>query len=388
MENKLFFERMQHIIDLFNKQTEEADLRGENYNVFNVLGLSTNETRLHSAFIVNLLNQREKHGLKTFPLLEFLKITRFPYLDFITEEDIKNAEVTCEHYIGPINDEYTEGGFIDILIRIKEFIIVIENKIDARDQKHQLLRYKNFCKAKKHQLLYLTLDGHLPADDSCQGLEEGKDYFCISYGDEITKWLKQCLVAALDKPLIRETLQQYINILNQLTNNIMDKTDLNRLYTIMSEYPDVVHAISCNLQGYRQYLVEAYLISPMKDWCKKNGFEWYEDEGFLNDSKWKGFGIYRSGWNKMIAIEFDKSEFKTPYWGVWKWKTQDTVQNKGVGEKTNENWPYGWQYSKYEAYDEKVAKDFIDGKIFAEVRDGFMSILKTVENNPASFNMN
>lgn len=372
---------MQHIIELHNKQKNEADLRGENYNVFNVLGLTSSETRLHSAFIANLLDPKGKHGLNIFPLRQFLKIVNFKDLELLAEKDLQNAQVIVEYHIGPISENYTQGGNIDILIKIQDYKIVIENKIYAGDQKSQILRYKNFCCDGKHQLIYLTLDGHNPSEDSSYGLEVGKDFDCISYGKEIYEWLNMCLVHAVDKPLIRETLQQYINIINRLTNKIMDKNNLNSLFETMCQNPEVIETIYGNVWAYRRYLIENYLIKPMKEWCKENGYEYYEDEEFMNDSKYHGFGIYRSEWNKMVAIEFDKSEFKLPYWGVWKWRNTNTNQLPAIGPETTENWPYGWQLSKYYAYNENVSKDFIDGRIFDEVRDNFIKIIKIIEDN-------
>ena len=44
-------------------QQEEKRKRGENFNIFRVLGLSTSEVRLHSAFLAELLNPNGDHGL-------------------------------------------------------------------------------------------------------------------------------------------------------------------------------------------------------------------------------------------------------------------------------------------------------------------------------------
>ena len=46
-----------------NTQQEEKRRRGENFNVFKVLGLTTSEVRLHSALIAELLNPNGDHGL-------------------------------------------------------------------------------------------------------------------------------------------------------------------------------------------------------------------------------------------------------------------------------------------------------------------------------------
>ena len=57
----------------------------------------------------------------------------------------------------------TTGGRIDIILEDGEHAIIIENKIYATDQHHQLLRYNNYGKQrfpKGFKLIYLTLDGH------------------------------------------------------------------------------------------------------------------------------------------------------------------------------------------------------------------------------------
>ena len=63
-----------------------------------------------------------------------------------------------------ISEDKTKGGRIDIVIKLKETVIVIENKIYAPDQDNQLIRYKNEYPFSK--LYYLTLDGHFPHDKS------------------------------------------------------------------------------------------------------------------------------------------------------------------------------------------------------------------------------
>lgn len=37
-------------------ERREADRRGENFNIFNILGVTSDETRTHSAFIAELLD--------------------------------------------------------------------------------------------------------------------------------------------------------------------------------------------------------------------------------------------------------------------------------------------------------------------------------------------
>jgi cell division protein FtsA len=68
-----------------------------------------------------------------------------------------NVMRSVEKYTGIINEDYTSGGRLDIVITDNSNNrVIIENKIFAGDQKNQLLRYYNFDK--RSIILYLTLD--------------------------------------------------------------------------------------------------------------------------------------------------------------------------------------------------------------------------------------
>lgn len=50
-----------------------ANITGENFNVFNVLGMGSSEVKLHSALISELINPKGKHGQGMVFLNHFLK---------------------------------------------------------------------------------------------------------------------------------------------------------------------------------------------------------------------------------------------------------------------------------------------------------------------------
>lgn len=380
----IFFDKAQHIIDLNNQKKREADLRGENYNIFSILGLEKRETKLHSAFLADLLNSEGLHALNSQPLELFIKKN---WAELETY-DASKIEVSPEFRIGPINEDYTEGGNIDILIDIDGKLLVIENKINAIDQPNQLVRYKNYCKNKNHKLFYLTLYGHEPSEKSSGNLVSGKDYYCISYRSDILDWLKEIYPLTIAKPLIRETLSQYISTIKYLTNQNMDEKDLQNLFAIMTDYPEVVCAIKDKQWNYRLYLVTKYFIEPMKDWCNENGFNWYEDEGFRKQESINGFGIYKDGWKKIIATEFASSGFIKPYYGIWIWESEDKTQHPLLGEEPNESWPYGWEYfDKYTSWDASISKDFKEMKVFNYVKEKFEDLIKRIEPDSDKFNM-
>ena len=125
---------IQHLlyqVSAINKKYEQiAEITGENFNVFKILGLTTNEVRTHSAFIAELLNPKGSHGCKD----TFLKLFIERLQESIKEqakgtnengnqilERIKKficsdkCKASVEYYIGEINEDRTVGGRIDIL---------------------------------------------------------------------------------------------------------------------------------------------------------------------------------------------------------------------------------------------------------------------------------
>ena len=383
---ELFFEKIQHLLNLEKERQLQADKRGENYNIFEILKFEKKETCLHSAMIADLLNPNGKHALGTTPLKAFLKVIKIKEL--FTSTDIERAEVKTEHHIGLISDDGTEGGNIDILITIGNYVIVIENKIDASDQPTQLFRYHNFCKEKPHTLLYLTLDGHEASKLSTVSLKAGKDYFCISYKKEIKEWLNECIVGAVTKPLVRETLQQYLSVILKLTFQNMDNSTRNKLFELMTDYPEVVTEIVGTQWTYCKYLVEQYVLEPFKNWCQNEGFEWYEDSYFRNQGSCSKFGIYRPEWNKIIAVEFASSGYRDASYGIWIWKSKDPTTGLLLGSENNESWPYGWEYfDKFKAWDASLSKDFKEGKVFEYIRTKFCELIGKIDNAPDRYPM-
>ena len=197
-----------------------AEISGENFNIFKILDVTTNERRTHSAFLSELLNPKGSHGQKDIFLKLFCEELE------INEISYENVVVDVEKFIGSITTDYTEGGYVDILVRDGDNrAIIIENKINACDQKKQLSRYNNFGKKKcnGHTLVYLTLDGKDASEDSKNGLTDKTDYRRISYKREILKWLENCKEKAVNHPILRETITQYMYLIKNLTSQTMNE---------------------------------------------------------------------------------------------------------------------------------------------------------------------
>lgn len=374
---------IQAITKISLEKKRQAFLRGEEYNIFEILHLSSSEVRLHSAILGNLLNPKASHAMGDKLLKEFINILP----GNLQSLDYSEATVTLEECHGPISDDGLRGGNIDIVIHFPGYHVIIENKIYASDQNSQIMRYHNEYSDKPHTLLYLTLDGHEASDKSSCGLECGTDFHPISYAGHILRWLEECKKIAYDKPLVRETIKQYYNTIKTLTNQLMDNTDREKLFEQMDMYPEAVKAIVNEQWYYRLHLVEKYIIVPLKDWCEKNGLSWYEDADFRNQSKAQGFGIYRPEWTKMIAGEFDRTNFCDLSYGVWDPKARGIGETL-LGDKKNDSWPYGWEYMEpYGCWQLSIAQDIIEGKVANKLIDIFDGLLRKIESQPDKFPM-
>lgn len=202
------------------------------FNIFSVLGIESAEWA-HSRFLAELLNPQGAHGLGD----AFLKL--FLQRNEIEGFDSKSARVQVEAYIGPISRDKTEGGRIDILLSSAGKTIVLENKIYAEHQENQLLRYLNYAKKfqKRTWLFYLTLNGDKPPSESIGNLEEHA-YHCLSYRRDIVGWLEACKKEAVNYPVLRETISQYINLIKELTNQSRNDKMNEEIASAVLKNPD------------------------------------------------------------------------------------------------------------------------------------------------------
>ncbi|WP_051941884.1 PDDEXK-like family protein [Maribacter forsetii] len=199
-------ELLKSIGEIYKKYEELEKVSGEAFNIFKVINVTSDEVRLHSKFLAELLNRNGSHGQGDVFLKLFVKQLGISL-------DTSSTTVKVEKYIGKITD--SSGGYIDIFISDnKGQSITIENKIYAGDQDNQLLRYFNF---NPNNILYLTLWGDTPEDYSSSGLIIDEEFKRISYKEDIIDWLVSCRKEAVELPLLREGISHYINLIQLLT---------------------------------------------------------------------------------------------------------------------------------------------------------------------------
>lgn len=297
-------------------QKQERFERGEDFNIFRVMHMESDEVYTHSAIIAELLNPKGSHGCGDTFLQLFLELLPSPFdLPFDTQSTTTEVEIV----IGEITDE--EGGRMDVLVQSKGQAIVIENKIYAEDQRNQLLRYYNYAEKQyrkgNYKLLYLTLDGKSPSESSTgkRPLKESEDYFCISYAGEIRQWLALCLEKAVQKPLVREIIVQYTNLINKLTHQDMENNVKAELWELCSN-PQNMEAllwISNNFSLVVRRIMETKFVPQLQEIAKTNGFKLNlknDGKDWLNTSC-MSFSFRKDDWSVFeIGFEFTAKQMK------------------------------------------------------------------------------
>ena len=353
------------------EQRKEKFERGENYNIFNDLGFMSDEVHLHSMFLANLLNPKGSHGQRGKFLEAFLKMLQktFPAISVDSLElDTVITSVEVEKYIGRQTD--SEGGRIDIYLTDGKHSIIIENKIYAVDQRHQMLRYWNYGMSQKGDdmeksfvLIYLTLDGCSPSKDSLGEDLKENDIVCLSYKSYIRGWLDRCVELASRTPLVRETINQYISTIDILTNNVME--DNKDLLDILckEENLDAVFDIIDSKENLINHIINDEFIPKLKDLAEDKGLEIcgnYKRNWIAESS---GAHFQRTGWKYFdLAFQFDHKGLDGLIFGfVCKGYGKRSDIPASIWEKVQEHYSIS---SKIKDWDNGlwIHKDFIGNK--------------------------
>jgi len=189
---------------------KEYSRSGMKFNLFSITKIERKEVDTHSAILAELLSPDGSHYQGTiflklfFDSIEYLKNIE---LEFKLILDFSSAKIKKEK-------SYDEGR-IDIIIEFSNFIVIIENKIDAPDQKLQLKRYDNIAKKinKNYKIIYLTKYGTEASEYSSDNI----DYEIMSYKKDIVKWIEISIKEMSLIPQIREMLVQYMNLIKKIT---------------------------------------------------------------------------------------------------------------------------------------------------------------------------
>lgn len=255
MTTEIIKDNLLKVISIIKKHEEEKDKDGSRFNIFSILNVSSNEVRLHSNFIAELLSSKNTHSFKNqFCKLFFEELSKFDKNNIVSDFNFENYAVEVEKSTGLINQDYTSGGRIDIAITDNfEKRIIIENKIFAGDQQNQLLRYYNFDK--KAILLYLTLNGCEPSNWSTNNeIQNNKDFYCISYETFISNWLEKCIELSKYKPKVSETISQYLHVIKNYTQQNQQNEMRNEIINLIAQNKEFYNSIDEITKSYNAFI--------------------------------------------------------------------------------------------------------------------------------------
>ena len=185
-------------------------------NILNVIN-KTHYENYNSDIIAYLLDPSNKHYQKDAYLKMFLDRLQLG----IDINNLKNMDVSREY----ITDE---GKRIDIYIESKDWGLIIESKIHAKEQERQLQDYYEFVKTKRKKepiyVLFLTLDGFDSKTLKENIQKDTQVYKNITWSGHILPWIEDILTqdsVLKDHLDLKAGLEQYKDSLDILTH----KTD-------------------------------------------------------------------------------------------------------------------------------------------------------------------
>ncbi|MCY4425986.1 MAG: PD-(D/E)XK nuclease family protein [Halieaceae bacterium] len=405
---------------LNDKYQELAAVTGEDFNVFSILGVQTDEVKTHSALLAELLNPRGSHHQGSLFLKLFLKLClqgrgagdgEYAFEGEVLEDFRVGAEVA------------TDQGRIDILLEKDDACIVIENKIYAADQEHQLNRYYQYALGKNFEkdrriLIYLTLDGSEPGEYSLGDLDR-KKVLCISYREHITRWLEECMRTEEVQRIapIREIFFQYRNLLKDLTGQPTNRRYVMELVNLLKREKNYelikdLNAALCELQTQLQLKFWKELEAQIKEIdlgrstnqggkeaTEENIRKYYAKEQnskhlgltFSRQELPKGLPAIRLrveldsyGWvfygfvlfenfsrvaeckdvrfdNFVAGLKFDEKFTRNDWWFAWKYPEKDLLFNSL--DKVSERDTLCWSNTLGSLLDENECKDLVKGLV-------------------------
>ena len=216
MEKKVL--RIQNIVNEYRnfkiKHQQTELIEASNFNVFDILWISSDEVR-HSAFLRELLDPDGSHGQGSLFLKGFLtrcveQNNALPFFQPIIPEIDKGKWVVIREHAT------SQFGRMDIVL-LNSFlgvVIVIENKINAMEQTHQLESYSKWLTTIEKDyplggLVFLTPSGY-------QSVTAGEfPYITLSYKKDVQGWLISTL-PSIQAQVVKSTLEQYIHLIARL----------------------------------------------------------------------------------------------------------------------------------------------------------------------------
>lgn len=183
-------------------------------NIFSILKIERREIR-HSNFLAWLLDPKANHGLGNIFLKRLLCDLAISHSNIFHIKEVESLPYDTVR----VKREWFD---IDILIIFPKLVICIENKIDHKEKKGQLTKYRNYIKkaypGRKKLYVFLTPDGRKAQYDS--------EFMSYSY-EQIAENLSVLLSKKeLVNPKVTTYVEDYVINLNR---KIMGNDEANKI---------------------------------------------------------------------------------------------------------------------------------------------------------------
>lgn len=241
---KLMYNYYEFFHELRNNDTDSSVFKKQRnsvYNIFRALGLETKEV-LTCRFIGSLLDPNGDHGLGFKPLELFLKSVLK-----VSDAVDSDANVTLE-------DVISNNRRVDIVIRNGEHLYPIEVKIWAGDQDTQIGDYYDYYFKKQYKdnkIYYLTPTGWFPTKKSVGNRIDFGRIICLSFNEDISKWLRMLIDSAIS-PELKSIIEQYIEVINNMCKSareeksIIDAIGLNEGFVVTENLKSLISILKTN----------------------------------------------------------------------------------------------------------------------------------------------
>lgn len=329
----------------------------ETFNIFKALHHEKDEVRLHSRFISVLLSPNSNHKKNNL----FLKL-------FIDEVNMEGFELDNNIEVYPNEFLKSEYKNIDILIinRLNKKAIIIENKIYAGDSNnkyggqleryHKLLIEEEDIPEQNISVIYLSVDGRNPSDESFGSDEKlKKKTILLDYEHNIKSWLNKCIQNCINEPFLRESINQYTNLINNMTNNI-DISDRLEIKDLISKSENDLRAAKLLFDNFKHIKWH----TAMEFWCKlktelkSHKYTIIQEPSEDNITNTTHYVYYKNSYEKLndYGLKFSKSGYSYFIWNsikgiYWGMLLNDNLQKEEVNDKYFKNSidnNYLWKY--------------------------------------------
>ena len=210
------------VVDIVEEYRSKREQIGLDYNVFTLMDIERREEETHEYMIYSILNYSNPVLRKKF-IEQFLIHMGIPK-SFLREQ----WTVEREHY----TEKY---GRLDLFFKPRghsKKCVVVELKVDAGDQPRQLKRYEDYVRAcgyQDYRIIYLTLDGRDPEEQSYDGMVHPEWLMRKSFGVDVLNWLEGCIEICQNKNVDAGFMQQYWILLKKLTEEDKMGNDVAKL---------------------------------------------------------------------------------------------------------------------------------------------------------------